>query len=74
LADEAQPVQQVQAALSIHNRNAAVRGLANQIPQIEFLEWTDADHMRHSKFVGMPEDKSTNGDSGITSGFNFSKS
>jgi DNA ligase D-like protein (predicted ligase) len=25
--------------------------------QIEFLEWTDADHLRHSKFVGLREDK-----------------
>ena len=25
--------------------------------QIEFLEWTDADHLRHSKFVGLRDDK-----------------
>jgi bifunctional non-homologous end joining protein LigD len=25
--------------------------------QIEFLEWTDSDHLRHSKFVGLREDK-----------------
>jgi ATP-dependent DNA ligase len=25
--------------------------------QLEFLEWTDADHLRHSKFVGLREDK-----------------
>ncbi len=25
--------------------------------QIEFLEWTDADRLRHSKFVGLREDK-----------------
>ena len=25
--------------------------------QIEFLEWTDGDHLRHSKFVGLREDK-----------------
>jgi len=24
---------------------------------IEFLEWTDADRLRHSKFVGLREDK-----------------
>jgi len=24
---------------------------------IEFLEWTDADHLRHSKFMGLREDK-----------------
>jgi len=25
--------------------------------QIDFLEWTDGDHLRHSKFVGLREDK-----------------
>lgn len=25
--------------------------------QTDFLEWTDADHLRHSKFVGLREDK-----------------
>jgi len=27
------------------------------VAQIEFLEWTDADQLRHSKFVGLREDK-----------------
>lgn len=27
------------------------------VAQIEFLEWTDADHLRHSKFVGLREDR-----------------
>jgi len=27
------------------------------VAQIEFLDWTDADHLRHSKFVGLREDK-----------------
>ncbi len=27
------------------------------VAQIEFIEWTDADHLRHSKFVGLREDK-----------------
>ncbi len=27
------------------------------VAQIDFLEWTDADHLRHSKFVGVREDK-----------------
>jgi ATP-dependent DNA ligase len=27
------------------------------VAQIEFLEWTDSDHLRHSKFVGLREDK-----------------
>ena len=24
---------------------------------IEFLEWTESDHLRHSKFVGLREDR-----------------
>jgi DNA ligase D-like protein (predicted ligase) len=27
------------------------------VAQIEFLEWTEGDHLRHSKFVGLREDK-----------------
>jgi ATP-dependent DNA ligase len=27
------------------------------VAQIEFLEWTDADYFRHSKFVGLRENK-----------------
>jgi hypothetical protein len=27
------------------------------IPQIEFLEWTDSHHLRHSKVAGLREDK-----------------
>jgi DNA ligase D-like protein (predicted ligase) len=27
------------------------------VAQIHFLEWTDANHLRHSKFVGLREDK-----------------
>ena len=27
------------------------------VAQIEFLEWTDADRLRHSKFVGLRDDK-----------------
>ena len=27
------------------------------VARIEFLEWTDADHLRHSKFVGLRDDK-----------------
>jgi DNA ligase D-like protein (predicted ligase) len=27
------------------------------VAQIEFLEWTDADHLRHAKFRGLREDK-----------------
>jgi len=27
------------------------------VAQIEFLEWTDADHLRHLEFIGLPEDK-----------------
>jgi ATP-dependent DNA ligase len=27
------------------------------VAQIEFLEWTEADRLRHSKFVGLRDDK-----------------
>lgn len=27
------------------------------VAQIEFLEWTENDHLRHSKFVGLLDDK-----------------
>ena len=27
------------------------------VAQIEFLEWTDADHLRHSKFAGVRDDQ-----------------
>jgi ATP-dependent DNA ligase len=28
-----------------------------KVAQIEFLEWTGADHLRHTKFVGLRDDK-----------------
>jgi len=28
------------------------------VARIEFLEWTESDHLRHSKFAGLREDKS----------------
>ena len=27
------------------------------VARIEFVEWTDADHLRHTKFVGLRDDK-----------------
>jgi ATP-dependent DNA ligase len=27
------------------------------VAQIEFLEWTDPNHLRHSKFAGLRDDK-----------------
>ena len=27
------------------------------VAQVEFLEWTPDDHLRHTKFVGLREDK-----------------
>jgi len=27
------------------------------VAQVEFLEWTDANHLRHTKFVGLRDDK-----------------
>ena len=30
---------------------------AETVARIEFLEWTESDHLRHSKFAGLREDK-----------------
>jgi ATP-dependent DNA ligase len=27
------------------------------VTEVEFLEWTGADHLRHTKFVGLRDDK-----------------
>jgi len=27
------------------------------VAQIEFIEWTESDHLRHSKFAGLRDDK-----------------
>ena len=27
------------------------------VVEVEFLEWTEADHLRHTKFVGLRDDK-----------------
>ena len=32
---------------------------AEAVAQIEFLEWTEADRLRHSKFVGLRVDKNS---------------
>lgn len=31
------------------------------VAQIEFLEWTGEKHLRHSKFVGLRDDKTPEG-------------
>jgi ATP-dependent DNA ligase len=31
------------------------------VAQVEFLEWTESDHLRHSKFAGLREDKDPKG-------------
>jgi bifunctional non-homologous end joining protein LigD len=31
------------------------------VAQIEFLEWTDGDRLRHAKFVGLRDDKDARG-------------
>jgi bifunctional non-homologous end joining protein LigD len=31
------------------------------VAQVEFLEWTESDHLRHSKFVGLRDDKDARG-------------
>jgi bifunctional non-homologous end joining protein LigD len=37
--------------------NKAVWLRPELVAQIEYLEWTEADRLRHSKFVGIREDK-----------------
>jgi len=44
-------------ALTAEKMKKCVRVEPTLVAQLEFLEWTDADHLRHSKFVGLREDK-----------------
>jgi len=44
-------------ALDAEKMKKAVWLRPEAVGQIEFLEWTDADKLRHSKFVGLREDK-----------------
>jgi bifunctional non-homologous end joining protein LigD len=30
------------------------------VAEVEFLKWTGADHLRHTKFVGIRDDKDRN--------------
>ena len=48
----------------IHARNTArhsptsdMMAAAEAVAQVEFLEWTAGDRLRHSKFIGLREDK-----------------
>jgi DNA ligase D-like protein (predicted ligase) len=43
--------------LSAEKMKKAVWLSPKAVAQIEFLEWTEADRLRHSKFVGLREDK-----------------
>jgi ATP-dependent DNA ligase len=42
---------------SLPKTNAAFWVRPEIVAQIEFLEWTDGDHLRHSKFAGLRDDK-----------------
>jgi ATP-dependent DNA ligase len=44
-------------ALSAENMKKCVWVRPELVAQIEFLEWTDADHLRHSSFAGIRDDK-----------------
>jgi DNA ligase D-like protein (predicted ligase) len=44
-------------ALSAEKMKKAIWLRPEAVAQIEFLEWTDADRLRHSKFVGLRDDK-----------------
>ena len=43
--------------LTAEDMNKCVWVSPELVAQIEFLEWTESDHLRHSKFVGLREDK-----------------
>jgi ATP-dependent DNA ligase len=43
--------------MTVDEMNKCIWVKPKLVAQIEFLEWTDADHLRHSKFVGLREDK-----------------
>lgn len=44
-------------ALTAEKMKKCVWVRPEMVAQIEFLEWTDADHLRHSKFTGLRDDK-----------------
>jgi DNA ligase D-like protein (predicted ligase) len=44
-------------ALTVEKMKKCVWVRPQVVAQLEFLEWTDTDHLRHSKFVGFREDK-----------------
>jgi ATP-dependent DNA ligase len=43
--------------LNVEKMKKAVWLKPEMVAQIEFLEWTEGDRLRHSKFVGLREDK-----------------
>jgi len=43
--------------LTAEKKKKAVWLRPEVVAQIEFLDWTDGDRLRHSKFVGRREDK-----------------
>ena len=49
------------AALTAEKIKKCVWVRPDVVAQIEFLEWTDADHLRHSKFVVLRDDKDPRG-------------
>jgi ATP-dependent DNA ligase len=44
-------------ALTAEKMKKCVWVQSELVARVEFLEWTDADHLRHSKFAGLREDK-----------------
>jgi ATP-dependent DNA ligase len=44
-------------ALSAEKMKKAIWLRPEAVAQIEFLEWTGADRLRHSRFVGLRDDK-----------------
>jgi ATP-dependent DNA ligase len=44
-------------ALTVEKMKKCVWVQPKVVAQIEFLEWTDTDHLRHSRFAGLRDDK-----------------
>ena len=48
--------------LTVEKMRTCVRIRPEAVAQVEFLQWTEGDHLRHTKFIGLREDKDSAGD------------
>jgi ATP-dependent DNA ligase len=47
----------IRQTLTLHCLPGQIRTVGVVLAEIEFLEWAGADHVRHTKFVGLRDDK-----------------